>query len=142
MADISEQTIDLISDELTSNVAGFLINRLRDWESAYRYMTEDMQRAAIEDANRAAENLVREVVSMIAADGREVIPVRVKKVENDGSDIKVTLVGSKMDENRHALFDAAGSNAHLTVADPEQYIGGESPQPDPDQPTLDDASAA
>lgn len=135
--EISEPEINLIADELTGNVASFLIDRLRTQESAYRYMSEDMQKEVIADAGRAAEHLVQSVVRLIASAGRETIPVKIKKVENDGDKIKVTIEASKMDAHRHALFDAAGAFAHITVADHEKYQGGEAPQPDSDQRTLD-----
>ncbi len=133
---VSQETLELAADTLTGDVTAFLIDRLRDWECAYRYMPEHQQRAVIDDAMRAAGHLVESVVSIIAADGRETIPIRVKKVENDGAKIKVTIEASKEDANRHALFDAAGCVGHLVVADPEKFSGGDVPAPDPDEPNL------
>lgn len=139
---ISESLIDLAADRLTGNIAAFLIDRLRDWECAYRYMDEKQQAEAIDAANTAAISLVRSVVQIIAADGKETIPVSVKKVVNNGEEIQVTIEASKYHEQRHALFDAAGSAAVLTVIDSEKYEGGDLPKPDPDQPELPSAQAA
>ena len=135
-SEVSAATVELAADPLTGDVAHFLIDRLRSLESAYRYLPEDQQKEIIEDAKRAAGSLVEAAVSIIAADGRDTIPVRVKKVVNDGEKIQVTIEARKEDTHRHALFDAAGCAGHLVVADPDKYAGGEMPVPDPDQPEL------
>lgn len=133
---VSETTADFARDSLTGDIAAFLIDRLRDQQMVLAMMPEDKQRDVIDDAMKAAGNLVAETVSIIAADGRDTIPVQVKKVVNDGDKIQVTIEARKSDTHRHALFDAAGCFAHLTVADVEQYEGGEAPDPDADEPNL------
>lgn len=140
--EISEETIKLTADTLTGDVTAFLIDRLRDPEFSFRFMNEEQQADVIATAKIAAANLVGRAVSIIAADGRDTIPVSVKKVVNDGDKIQVTLEVSKFSELRHQLFDAAGCAAHLTVADPAKYEGGEMPKPPPDQPELLDKEAA
>lgn len=135
-AAISEETITLAADTLTGDIASFLIDRLRQPEFAYRFLNEQQQRELIAEAKMAASNLVRVAVGIIASDGRDTIPVSVKKVVNDGDKIQVTIEASKFSEQRHALFDAAGCAAHLTVLDSEKYEGGEGPKPDPDQPDM------
>ena len=139
---VSQQTLELAADTLTGDITGFLVDHLRQSECAYRYMPEDQQREIISKAKRAAENLVKEAVAVIAADGRDTIPVRIKKVENDGAKIKCTIEADPEDQRRHPLFDAAGHAAHLTVADVEKYEGGAEPKPDPDQPGLPDPESA
>ena len=134
--EISESTKTFAADTLTGNVASFLVDRLRDPEFAYRYLNEEQQMEVIADANRAARELVVHVVNIIAADGRDTIPVQVKQVSNDGDKVKVVIEAAKWDEHRHALFDAAGHSARLTVADAERYEGGEGPKATPDQPEL------
>ena len=134
---ISDEEVQLISDQLSGNITGWLIDRLRSYECAYRYMTEDQQKTVINEATMAGGNLVRDVVRLIAGHGRETIPVKIKKVENDGEKIKVTIEGNNADENRHALFDAAGAFARIIVADAEKFIGGDQPEPEPDQRELD-----
>lgn len=140
--EISEETIQLAADTLTGDIASFLIDRLRDYECSFKFMNEEQQAGAIEDAKRAAANLVGRVVSIIASDGRDTLPVSVKKVENDGDKIKVTIEASKFSEHRHELFDAAGCAAHLIVADASKYEGGEGPKPEPDQRELPQPAAA
>jgi len=138
----SEEFIQLAADQLTGNVTSFLVDRLRDWETAFRYMDEEMQKTVIADASRASRDLVEQTVRLVAGEGRDTIMVRVKKVENDGDKIKVAIEATKECESRHQLFDAAGFAATLTVVDASKFEGGEEPAPDPDQPDLPNQEAA
>jgi len=138
---VSPETIQLAADTLSGDLASFLIDNIRNLESAYRYLPESEQRRLITAASESARYVVERAVAIIASKGRAAIPIRVKKVENDGDKIKVTIEANKEDEHRHALFDAAGSLAFLTVADPEEFLGGEEPQPTPDQGDLIDKAA-
>lgn len=141
MTDIkSEDFIEMAADQLTGNITSFLVDRLRNWESAFRYMDEETQKTAIAEASRASRELVEQVVRLVAGEGFETIPVRVKKVENDGDKIKVTIEANKESEHRHELFDAAGFAANLTVVDAEKFEGGDEPEPEPDQPSLPNAA--
>ena len=133
---ISENTILTAADTLAGDITSFLIDNLRNLEAAYRYLDEEHQRDLIATAKRNAETMIREAVRLIAADGRDVIPVSIKKVVNDGEKIQVTIEANRSNTHRHSLFDAAGFSAVLTVADPEKYMGGEEPEPEPNQPDL------
>ena len=132
----TDAIVELVADQLTGDITSFLIDRFRSWEAAFRYMDEEAQKNVIAEASQASRHLVEEVVRLVAGDGIDVIPVRVKKVENDGDKIKVTMEARKESECRYALFDAAGHMANLTVIDATKYEGGEEPAPDPDQPDL------
>lgn len=132
--------IELIAETLTGDITTWLIDRLRNFECAYRYMPETEQREAIQSASTAAHRLVVAAVRTIASKGSDAIPVQVKKVVNTGAEVQVTLETSKTNQHRHALFDAAGASAVLVVADPSDFEGGAEPQPDPDQPSLDNVA--
>lgn len=134
--EVSESTIEIAADTLTGDIASFLVDFLRQEECAFKYLSEEDQQEKIEQANRAAFNLVERAVNIIAGDGRESIPVSVEKMTHDGKKIQVTLNVNKADEHRHALLDATGFAARLTVADTTKYEGGEGPQADADQPEL------
>lgn len=134
--EISETTKAFAAETLTGDIQAFLVDHFRALDTTFKKLNEDQQRDFIADARRAAESVVTRAVQIIASDGKESIPVTVKKVENNGEEIKISMEASKYDENRHMLFDAAGCSAFLTVADPEKYMGGEAPQPEPDQPEL------
>jgi len=105
-------------------------------------MGEEAQKDVIADAHRAAENFVDRGVEILAADGKDTIPVVIGKLGHDGKKIAVTLECRKDDEHRYALLDATGGVGYLVVADPEKFKGGETPTPDPDQPDLMDGGPA
>lgn len=123
-------------DQLKGDIAAFLIDRLRSWECAYRYMNEAEQQTAISDANRSAEHLIDSVSSLIASDGQEVVRAEIVKVVNDGKKIQINLEAPKESEHRHVLFDATGAIAHIALTDPEKFKGGDGPEPEPDQPSM------
>ncbi len=133
---ISEVTIQLAEDTLVGDVQSFLIDRLRDQQMVFGMMDEDAQRGVIADAKSAAEHLVERAVEIIAADGKDTIPVTIGKLTHDGKKIAITLECRKEDEHRHALLDATGGIGYLVVAETEKFEGGEAPQPDPNQPDL------
>jgi hypothetical protein len=134
---ISETTIELAAETLAGDVQSFLVDRLRQFDLPFQRMSAERQADEIERARSAAALLVRRACAIIAADGRETIPVTVIKVANDSKAIRIMLTADKHDELRHVLFDAAGDVGHLTVADPGRYMGGEAPAPEPDQRELD-----
>lgn len=138
MSDKPKVDIELTADNLQADIVGFIVDRMRQMECAYRYMTEDQQRDLIQDARVAARALIEEVVRTVASEERLTITAELAKVVNDGKKIVGTLECSKADEHRHSLFDSVGSAVLIVVADPEEYMGGEMPEPDPDQRHIDD----
>lgn len=135
-------TVELIADNLQADLVGWLIDRLRHMECAYRYLTEDQQRTVIREAQYATRSLVEEVVRKVAAEDRQTIVADLKKVTRDADKIVGQLECAKHSEYRHNLVDAVGSQVLIVVADPEQYMGGDMPEPDPDQPDLGPDEAA
>ena len=133
---IDETAVEEISENLKGDVATFLIDRLKNFPKTWPEMTEAEQKESIIDADMAASTFVRAAVRLIAADGRQTIPVKIGKVANDGGQIKADMTTSSSGEMRHELFDAAGCPALLVIADAEPYMGGDIPKADPDQPEL------
>lgn len=127
------QLVQMTADNLAGDLAGFLIDHLRHMECAYRYLNEDDQKDVIRKAKRAAHSTIEQVVKVIAAKGFDTIPVILGKAENNGKIIKVVMEASITDEHAPLLLMAAGQPAKLTIADDEEFKGGDEPQPDPDQ---------
>ena len=126
----------LTAETLSGDITSWLVDRIRTMECAYRYLSEKDQRDLIREASDAALRLVSQVVRTVAAAGSDPLPVTVKKVVNTGDEIQATIVCGRTAEQRHALFDAAGFSAVLTIADPERFTGGVVPQPTTDTPKL------
>lgn len=133
---INAEDIGLTAETLSGDITSWLIDRLRTMECAYRYLAEKEQMRLIQEASNAALALVSRVVETIAASGNDHLPVTVKKVVNTGDEIQATITCGRTASQRHALFDAAGFAAVLTIADPERFTGGDLPQAKPDQPEL------
>lgn len=142
MPKLSDEQIALTTDNLQADIVGWLVDRLRNLECAYRYLSEDDQKDIIASAQAATRLLIEEVVRKVAAEERQTIVADLKKVTRDADKIVGQLECSKQSEYRHNLVDAVGSQVLIVVADPEGYMGGEMPEPDPDEPTLDKAPRA
>ena len=137
MTQVIDTKIELKAEDLTSQIAGHMSERFRDWESAYRYMSEDQQNDIIRDTKRAAEHLVEEVVRVIADKGFNTVKGSLKKTENNGDVLKGTIEIPHHAENAEAFIMAAGGVVRITLADPEEFNKGEDPKADPDQQSFD-----
>ena len=126
------------TDGLQADITGWLVDRLRHQEKPYAEMSEAEQREVIESAQKATADLLREVVKKIAADERKVIQADLKNVTRDADKIVGKLECPKSSEYRHDLFDATGRTVLIVVADADEYMGGEMPEADADQKTIDD----
>lgn len=132
-----DTTVTLAADTLTGDLATWLIDRLRNLECAFRYLSEDQQREQIVSAKQAVERLVKEAVNIIAADGRSSIPGKCVKVVNDGKKLQAVIEVSTSSEHRHDLLDAVNFPVQMLVADAEKFDGGDVPDPEPDQRGLE-----
>ncbi len=135
-AEVSEGAVDLAVDTLSADLAKFMINQLREPICAFKFLSESEQAKTIIEAMEKAETVIAQVVAIIAGDGRQVVQVEIGKVLNDGKRIKFTCEASKSSNQRHAIFDAAGSVAFLSIADPAKFTGGDAPAADKDQGEL------
>lgn len=133
--EVDNDTINLVAENLSGSVTSFLIDRLRQMPKPYSMMSESEQQDTIEDAIISGKALVKSAVNLIAANGRPTISAIVEKVEFKNG-MKAQLKMSKHCELRHALSDAQGQHVLVVVADPDSYIGGNNPKPDPDQKSL------
>lgn len=125
------------TSDLDAQIVSFLVDRLKQFETPFKRMSEAEQRAVIHDAQEAARHYLQSVVKRLAADGRQTIEAEMAKVVNDGKRLQGTLECKTDDQYRHALLDSVGTTVLLVVADAEQYTGGELPEPDPDQRDLE-----
>jgi hypothetical protein len=126
------------TDGLQADITGWLVDRLRHQEKPYAEMSEQEQREVIESAQKATADLLREIVKTIAADERKVIEVSLKNVQRDADKIVGKLECPKASHYRHELFDATGQTVLIVVADADKYMGGEMPEAEADQRTIDD----
>lgn len=133
---ISDETLDLAAATLTGDIRDFLLDRVRNLGKPWAAMTEDEQSDQIHAAKDAAEHLVRQVVTLIASEGRKSLVGNLVKVQiKDAIQCQVNF--SKSDELRHELFDAQGQAVLLVVASAEPFTGQRAPaEPTPAQGDL------
>lgn len=122
-----------ISETIGGDLTTFVIDQLRNLECAFRYLTEDQQRELITTAQQNVNRAIVNAVRMIASEGRDCIPVQIKKVVNTGTEVQAVAIASRSDPLRNALFDLAGYSAVLVVADASRFMGGDAPKAAPDQ---------
>src|SRR6185369_6099012 len=115
---------------------------LKNFKKPYNAMSEQEQAEEIEATKKAADNLVREAVKIIASGGRKSI-VGVLESVTIKDQIKAVMIVGKQDEQRHALSDSTGQTVMVIVADADEFGGERKPDvPTPDQSTLlEDAKA-
>lgn len=137
-AETVKKLLEFHGETLQGDIRDFLLDRLKaNTDKSWSAMSEADQRWEATTASGAAGALIRKVVNLIAADGRDAMVATLKNVKNDGEKIDCTLVVPSNSEHRHDLFDAAGARVLVVVADPELYGGEKKPAKiDPDQPPL------
>lgn len=135
--EVSVRAVEIARKTMTGDLRDALLQLFKDRQKPWAQMTEAEQRSAAAVLESACFNATRRAVGIIAADGRKAISATLKKaVVKDGA-IEGTVVLSRHDEQRHALFDAQGSSIIITIADAEAYSGERKPaEVQPDQPDM------
>lgn len=138
-----EQQTELNTDTLSGDVRSAIMDKVRGTNMSWGMMSEGQQRTFSHEIDELARYLVKEAVSLIAADGMPVIRAKCTGVNHKkGGAIEAKLELGGADEQRHELFDAVDSFVTIVVADHDRYIGEQQPEPiDPDQPDLMDEAA-
>lgn len=140
---IEINTTEMTADTMLGDLVSAVIDEIKAAPDAWQKLQEIRQDEVITRVTDRCTALVRHAVQLIAADGREVITADLEQITaKDG--IKAVLTLAKHDPSRHTLLDSVGKKVLIVVADDTQFMGGELPQPDPDQtelPVADNALA-
>ena len=127
---------DLAAATLTGDVRDFLLDRVKRLGKPWAAMSEDEQADQIHAAKDAAEHLVQQVCHIIASNGRKAVVGELRQVTQKDN-IKCVIEFSKVDEQRHAIWDAQGQTVLLVVAGADAFTGERGPaEPMPDQGSL------
>lgn len=131
-------TIQVATETLTGDVRDFVLDTLKHEQNKrpWHERSEAEQRDTVHRVESMAQDLVRQAVELLAAQGRRVVKATVESITiKDG--IKAVLSLSKFDAQRHALADSQGATVLLVVADPDAFAGERAPvEIKPDQPEL------
>lgn len=132
----SEETIELASETLSGDLRDVMLTHIRSMENPWSKLSERDQEDKIYAITNACEHIVRRAVSMIAADGREVIHVEVPKFTVKDK-IVMEVVASVTTPSIEHLADNRGRPALLMFVAAADYVGQKTEaKPDPDQPEL------
>lgn len=140
---VEHERVGFIADGLHGQLSSWMVNQLKHLPSTFQEMSEEEQQDLISGAVNQSREIINDIVELIASDGRKVIMGKCKKVSNNGDQIEAQVICSNKAECRHDLVDAAGQSVMLVVADSRDYMGGDHPEPTPDQmeiPGVDDDS--
>lgn len=126
----------LQAETLTGDIRDFLLGHLRDMQKPWPQMSEREQGAKIAACNRAAENLVRGAVAIVAHQGFPHIHVDVGKwTVKEG--VKPEVVARATVDNITHLAEHANGTAILVLAEANEFFGQrQDAKPEPDEPEL------
>lgn len=131
-----ESTVDLASETLSGDLRDVMLTHIRSMETPWSKMSERQQQDKIYAVDKAAHDIVRGAVHMIAADQRDVLEVSVAKF-TVADKIKMDVVGNVTSPNIETLADNRGRSALLIFVSPADYFGErEEAKADPDQPAI------
>ena len=127
-AELLVEAQSLAVETLTGDIRTFILDRLKHEQSKrpWHERSETDQRDTVQQVEAAVREAMTKAVELIAGHGRRTIKATLDKVVvKDG--ITATLVMSKFDAQRHALFDSTGQSVLVVVADPEEFTGEREP---------------
>lgn len=129
--EVSETTIELTREVLLGDVRDMALQWIKS-AVAWQAFGEKQQREIIDAVTKGAAGVVARMAEIMAADGRDAIPVTLESIAiKDG--MKVTLKVPLTEENVTALAITGGA-LHLVRKSSASYEGTRGPvYPDPDQ---------
>lgn len=132
---MTENIIELTADTMRGDLIDALLGELKAAPDVWQRLSQSDQDLIINRIDNRVSTAIGQAVRMLAADGRPTIKAKLDQMTaKDG--IKAVLSVSQHDPGRHELMDSVGKLLLIVVADPEAYLGGETPKSDPDQPEL------
>lgn len=133
-----KRIIDIARETMTGDLRDCLLDFMKHDKNPlpWNLQGENAQRDTIDKVEGAVKSAVEKVVHIIAADGRQTILAKLKKV-TVGDDIKAEVTLGKSNPLRHALYDSQGMDVLIVVTSSDPYDGEKSPvHIEPDQRVL------
>lgn len=112
-----------------------IIFEIKQMQVAWGMMSEKDQQKVLDRLEDRTKEIVMQTVRVIAGKARPTVEADIEQVVfKDG--IKVTLIMSKQQAERHAISDAVGGRVLLILPVYDEVLGGDIPLPTPDQADL------
>lgn len=135
MSNPDSETIKVTEKFLLGDLLKVCMSEIKLMPFALGMLPEKDQQKVIDRMTDKVTDAVRQVVKIIAADGRPHLVADVESVTfKDG--IKCQLLIAKQSADRHELADATGTMVLIVLPHIERHLGGEPPVADKDQPEL------
>jgi hypothetical protein len=111
------------------------VNVVKGMKKPYRDLPEHEQKRLIHELDEALEHEVRAMIEEIAARRFPHVVAMLESLQvKDGLKAVATIPAEH--PSRHALMDHVRSSIVLVMVNPEIWLEGERPKPEPDQPAL------
>lgn len=134
--EVDVEEVELQAETLRGDVRAAICDHFRAQSKPWEQMPEAEQHKFNSGVEKIADNLVREVVRIVASEGRMVIGATLENVTVK-DEIKAVMTMLKSDEGRHAIVDSVGSRVQIVVANAGKFMGQkEDARVDKDQPEL------
>lgn len=127
---------EFATETLSGDLRDVMLTHIRSMETPWSKLSENDQTDKIYAIQNATADIVRRAVGMIAANGHEVIEVKIEKFTVKET-IKMETIANVTSLNIERLAENRGRAAILTFVSAADFIGERSSATaDPDQPGL------
>jgi hypothetical protein len=125
------------AETLFGDVRDAILSQVRSMQDPWSKLPEEAQQSRIELAEKTAEHVVRQALSLIAKAGFDNMAILVKDFQVKGGVVKGKFETNANHNNVMLLSDHQESRAVLVLADPDKFMGqAAEAKPDPDAPEL------
>lgn len=132
----NDPMLDSILSTMHGDLATAILDEVRNAEDSWQKLPESKQRSVIDRINRKAENVIRQMFSLVARRGFEHATATVKQVAF--KDVAKIAMESQKNEGAHELAERINQSVVVLFVDPEEYLnGGKMPEAEKDQKSLD-----
>lgn len=127
----------LAEETLTGDLRDVLLTHVRSMEDPWSKLSEQKQQDKIYAIERAAEDVVRRAVAIIAKRGFDTLPISVADFTVKGGEIKGKFGALVSEQNVVSLSDHQGKAALIVLTDAADFFGERAEaKADPDEPGL------
>lgn len=132
----AEAAQSVARDTLLGDLVSIVIDEMKAAPDVWQKLSEFAQDDVIHRVQKRCTKVIADVVNIVASEHRPTVAATVDSVTmKDG--IKVVLKLPKTDPQRHELFDAQGREVLIVVAGARDFLVGEMPKADAQQPALE-----
>ncbi|MTI13809.1 DNA translocase FtsK [Sansalvadorimonas verongulae] len=128
--------IDVAETTMLGDLIKVVVDEMKAMPDVWQKLPEVQQQEVIDRVQKQCQSAVVQAVHIIASQDRATLNATVDTVTfKDG--VKAVLKMPGNTPGRHDLADAEGEIVMIVIPETEAYLGGETPEADPDQGFMD-----